>query len=303
MVKIDENSSEFWELSYQVHRYLQNYSNAELEVRYKHLFKAEHYLKDWFDSRAPISVYKSPLYWKRKLFLIRAEYLLRGINPPPVELPKIASLNKAMRKAAQHKDIIVRFDEKRYAKGIYADGRLRVKLATEFADGKLNEARRDTEREKTRRQLGSTVRITTQDGNTIPIIGDLYRKSTYATGYNGYIWCASNSLDAYMFAEFSADACVVIHQPDSFVERLNTAVQKLLPRWYFHHNPIMYFDPSEPISTNEYKDAFMTKEIRYAYQKEYRYLWVPTLDQRVPADAYYDIELGSLADIAEYHEL
>lgn len=303
MGNIDENSPEIWGFSYQIHRYLKNYSGVELATRYKDLLKAEHYLKNWLDSRAPISVYKSPLYWQRKLHLIETEFHLRGMQPPSVELPQSISLCDAMSPASQRKGIIVRYDQKKYAKEVYRHGRLRVKLATEFADGSLNEARRDQEREKTRRQLGSSVKITTGDGKTIPVIGDVYNTSTYAPNYNGYTWCASNSLDSYMFGEFSADACVVINDSDVFQKRLNAVMQELLPGWYFHHNPIMYFDPLEPISRNEYQDAFMTKEIKYAYQKEYRFLWVPTSGQRVPKCKYFDIELGSLIGFADYYEL
>lgn len=302
MSEIDQNSSEIWEFAYQVHRYLKNYSDADLEARFRDILKSEHYLKDWLDSRAPITVYNSPLYWQRKLFLIRKEYGLRGVIPPTVELPQTKPLNDVMQAAGRQKDIIVRYDKKKFAQGVYEHGRLRVKLATEFADGSLTDAQRDTEREKTRRHLGSSVTITTQDGRKIPVIGDLYRTSTYAPNYNGYTWCASNALDAYMFDEFEADACVVIHDAEAFSKRLNSAMQKHLTGWYFHHNPIMYFDPPEPISPNEYQDAFMTKEIRYAYQKEYRFLWVPTSGQRVPECKYFDIELGSLADLADYHE-
>jgi hypothetical protein len=72
----------------------------------------------------------------------------------------------------------------------------------------------------------------------------------------------------------------------------------MLHGWGFHHNPVEYFDPYERIK-NEYLNAGMCKDFRFAYQREYRFLWFPQNNQ-VP-EGFKFISLGSLRDLAEVH--
>ena len=99
-----------------------------------------------------------------------------------------------------------------------------------------------------------------------------------------------------MFEAFGADTCVVIRRPDVFAQRLDNAAKAQLEGWYFHHNPIEYFDPYE-ISKNQYLNARMCKDFRFAYQREYRLLWMCPMSREASGFMYLD--LGPLDDIAE----
>jgi hypothetical protein len=104
--------------------------------------------------------------------------------------------------------------------------------------------------------------------------------------------------DLSLFDDFGADSCVIIKDPETFAARLKTAFASILPGWYFHHNPVEYFDPYER-KRNEYFDAAMCKDFRFAYQREYRFLWFS--QQGDDAVDFKFSEAGSLEDIAELH--
>ena len=83
----------------------------------------------------------------------------------------------------------------------------------------------------------------------IPIIGDL--KRSVSTSSNYYTLCLSCDFEPIIFEEFNNDACVVVKNPEEFARRLEQETKEQLPGWYFHHNPIEYFDPHAPIK-NQY---------------------------------------------------
>jgi hypothetical protein len=71
-----------------------------------------------------------------------------------------------------------------------------------------------------------------------------------------------------------------------------------LDGWYFYHNPVEYFDPYE-MSANQYFNAAMCKDFRFAYQREYRFLWMPMGGQE--AEGFKFLELDLLKELAELH--
>ena len=75
---------------------------------------------------------------------------------------------------------------------------------------------------------------------------------------------------------------------------------KLLSEWYFHHNPIEYYDPNEP-TKNQYFDVSMCKIFSYAYQMEYRFLWDPL--NKGNAKDHIIVDIGPLTDICELYVL
>jgi hypothetical protein len=101
-----------------------------------------------------------------------------------------------------------------------------------------------------------------------------------------------------LFTDFKADACIVIKDADLFARRIEVAASSQLPGWRFYHNPVEYFDPYQ-ILINEHFDAWTFKDFKFAYQREYRFIWVPQHDA-VP-DGFKFLRLGNLSDLAEVH--
>lgn len=109
----------------------------------------------------------------------------------------------------------------------------------------------------------------------------------------------STDFEPQIFEEFrDYDSCVIIKDPDLFASRLEESTRRLLPDWYFHHNPVEYFDPCEPYK-NQYFNPIRCKDFRFAYQMEYRVSWHP--QKNGPAKDYIDLCLGSLEDICDLH--
>lgn len=102
-----------------------------------------------------------------------------------------------------------------------------------------------------------------------------------------------------LFTDFDeADACVIIKDAELFARRIEIAAAAQLPGWHFHHNPVDYFDPYERLE-NEYFDTAMSKNFKFAYQREYRFLWF-SQNGAVP-DGFKLLKLGSLGNLAEVY--
>lgn len=103
--------------------------------------------------------------------------------------------------------------------------------------------------------------------------------------------------DPDLCADFKADACVIIRDPEEFARRLRAAATGLKD-WYFHFSPVEYFDTHER-RQHERIDNAMSKDFRFAYQRETRFIWAGF---GRTASGHIDLELGPLADIAIYTE-
>jgi len=101
-----------------------------------------------------------------------------------------------------------------------------------------------------------------------------------------------------MFEEFGYDSCVIIKDPEQFAARIENSSRDFLQNWYFHHNPIEYFDPYEPYK-NQYLDPVMCKDFRFTYQMEYRFIWHPL--NFGSAKDYVFLTIGALNDICDLY--
>jgi hypothetical protein len=174
-------------------------------------------------------------------------------------------------------------------------GRVRIGPASYYQNAELDAARRDDELKKSLLMPGGYTKINTQDGKQILIIEDIIW-SVRAQNY--YALCMSCDWDPALLTAFGADTCVAIRMPEVFAQRLKAAANPQLRGWYFHHDPISYFDPYE-VRMKQHLDACMCKDFRFAYQREYRFLW--THLEGADARGFKYLDLGRLDDIAEIH--
>ena len=176
-------------------------------------------------------------------------------------------------------------------------GEIRISPASFYKDGPVSDHRTDDELNKKRSFPGQHSRITTMEGKGISIIGDVHE--TVSNGVNYYALCMSTDFEPQIFEEFSDyDSCVIIKDPEQFAARIEASSRNALPNWYFHHNPVEYFDPCEPYK-NQYFDPVMCKDFRFAYQMEYRVIWHP--QEYGSAKDYIFLRLGSLEDICDLY--
>lgn len=290
---------EFWELEYQVHRYLGRMSDAELIPRHKSIIRNMKALLSTDRDIIPIQSFLSSWFWIRKEHQTRLEFHLRGASVPgPIDPQSLLSGLAVAPLRPRHPnaaDVLFRYGQRKYMSSMLSDGVIRIAPASQYRNMKGDLARFDEECTKTSFLPGQYTQVAAMDGHVVPIKGDICR-SVSAPNY--YVLCMSCDWDLSLFDDFGANSCVAIKDPETFAARLGTASVPVLPGWSFHHNPVQYFDPYERIP-NEHFDAAMCKDFRFTYQREYRFLWFsPQGDDAVD---FKSLEVGSLEDVAELH--
>jgi hypothetical protein len=290
---------EFWEFQYEIYRYLGRVSDDELIERYRSLLRNMKSLVGPDRHLIPIQSFLSSWYWYRKEHQTRLEFAMRDkplpVSPPdgsfdatPVDAP-------ARPRSPNAGDVLFRYGKRTYMEAMVLQGHARIGPASFYQSLELGAARADEERAKHSFMPGQYTKVTTQDGRPIPVIGDI-RQTVSAPNY--YALSLSCDWDLSLYSAFDADACVVIRKPEELAHRLEVAAKEQLENWYFHHNPIEYFDPYE-MAKNHYFDAAMCKDFRFAYQREYRFIWMNLEGQE--ASGFRHLNLGPLDNIAEVH--
>lgn len=123
-----------------------------------------------------------------------------------------------------------------------------------------------------------------------------------ATDY--WTFCLSELLDPRLFSDFEANACVII-KVEPFFERLARMMQFVKPGAQLGFDRVTYDDPLGAYAPNrpDYVSPDripMTKLFRYAYQKEVRFVWLPTPHQEKLSS--FELHLGPLCGFAEFLE-
>lgn len=290
---------ELWELEYRTYRYLERIPDEELTARYSGILKNMRAIVSRDRHVIPLVSFLSSWYWYRKEHQTRLEFHLRGVElpaPPPAgPLDNLQPNAPARPSHPNAGDLIFRYTAAHWAQQMVDNGALRLTPASRYGDSEMNVARNDVECEKTSYMPGQHVRITTLDGREIPVKGNV-SKAISAPDY--YVLSMSCDWDDALFDDFESNACVMIHRPEGFAGLLSRAASAQLPGWYSHHNPVEYFDPYEMIP-NHGVTAGNSKDFAYAYQREYRFQWMPLNGERTRG--YIDLELGPLKYVAEMH--
>ena len=105
----------------------------------------------------------------------------------------------------------------------------------------------------------------------------------------------STALSPRLFLDFDADACLIIKEPNNFINRILESFAKQCPYWYGRPEIVEYVDPLKP--SFKKVDVFKTKHFRYAYQKEIRLVWLPSNPQKELQ--HQEIEIGNIKSFSE----
>jgi len=291
---------EFWEFQYQVYRYLERVTDGLLIERYKDILRNMKALISRDRDAIPIQSHLSSWYWFRKEYQTRLEFALRDVSLPVASPHDITFNNEVMGAPIRPRhpnagDVLFRYDKRPHIEKLAHEGQIRIRPASDFQQMERDRARQDEECSKKSFLAGAHARITTQDGRNIPILGNVEQTVSMP---NYYVFCMACDWDPELFTDFEADTCMVIKDAELFARRIEISAASQLPGWYFHHSLVQYFDPYERLR-NEYFDAGISKNFRFAYQREYRFLWF-SQDGDVP-DGFKFLELGSLGNLAEVH--
>lgn len=221
-----------------------------------------------------------------------SEDVLAHVQHPKVRYARLPSEYLAL---ASRRDVLLKFGKRAHMESLFEQGQIRIAPASGYQDPSLNPAVHDDELSfESIAPPGFTVAVSTKpEGLFVPVGGmrELRMKSTSPTDY--FVYCMSFSAQPRLFGDFEADACVVFTNPNEFVARVATAVQPVLPGYAHAHGKVSYADPhfyhGRPVIA-------MTKHFRFAYQREFRLIWVPpaTRMELTP----FCITVGGLKEIA-----
>jgi hypothetical protein len=287
---------EAWELEYQVVRYLVNLSLEDLRKRHDELLRNMAALSSPDRHVIPINSFLSSWFWYRKEHQTRLEFRLRGepgpaaLGAPTADRPA-DGVPRPKHPNAAH--IVYKYGRRDHMESLVQAGKLRIGPAAYYLDTDIGAARTDNELAKASYLTGGTTTVKTSDGRVQPIIDDL-KRTTSAPNY--FLFCVAADWDPALAVDFGVDTCAIIENEEEFSRRLTRATDAVLPDWLFHRNPVDYFDPYER-RKNEHIDPVMSKDFKFAYQREFRYIWInPAAPE--PKDFLF-LDLGPLTDIAQ----
>ena len=115
-----------------------------------------------------------------------------------------------------------------------------------------------------------------------------------------YLFCFTAGFEIRLFADFKANACVVIHDQSEFERRLIRGARHALPGWNVQVDHARYHDPynmPRPISDHG-AEVLFCKHFGYMYQREWRLVVRPEPPTAGPLPDLA-VSIGSLTDISE----
>ncbi len=300
---------ELWRMQYRQRRYLQRANMQEIQARSEDLLNN---LGD-FDAQGRFS-FKDPRIEEQWIVLfthVLEELSLRGqghqamlrrggsFDPKrSVNCKRAAELWTG--RDLQRGTYLLKFGKLEHLRLALDVGTFRIASANYYRDPSLNFAIQDSELEFTEELYGAKVHyppnrdysIPENQWKEMPIIGNV--KSTRRLPGDYYVACFAQSYEYRLFDDFGYEACLVIKDIRRFIDAVGWCVHEQLPGWKFLLGPVEYRDPYHPA---ENIDLFFCKHFRYAYQREFRFVWQSPKPIEELKPIY--LELGPLNDYCE----
>lgn len=309
-MKLDEH----WQQEYRADRYLEYLSDDDLMQRTKDILVNVLVINNdgKIGPHPPTSA--EGHYWMRRWIEALEEFRIRFSHYPAgltdgsmkdtcIPNPANPIIDKAIKiikdKNLEEGTYLVKYGEQKYLKPAIQNGEIRVSPASFYQDPSLNHAIQDDELSCSVHLHPSKVKLEAYDPITSKSKGKLNPTSnvTIKIGSNTdyYVYCLSTVFRPRLFVDFSADSCLLLTNPQQFLLRLTTAVNKQLPGWEKYLIRVTYFDPLKP--EKKRIDSFSCKHFRYAYQKEWRLIWLPP--KNTDKLNHILIQIGNCEDVCE----
>ena len=320
----------WWEKEYVEHPYMRALPMKDLNERFHDLSSNMLMISD--GGKVGIQIASSGVEWARYLQHVHAEASVRELPfpffldkrhepdwsrdglPSSVKSRHSASAFNAVKAWAEaggdRQFSVVKYGKRGDMERFLRDGEVLVRPSTTFDDEKFNRAQRDDENSV------DVFGARTKDGTAVPAsdlpgwFGDQYSMTNFSstTDRDYMLYCMSSTLSPTLFSQFgnTYNACVLIHDMEEFVTRMDLGRRERFPLGEFVHGHCWttYIDPlgAIPLTPKPAKKSSaipipFLKHFRHAYQKEYRFVWLPTEPRRGFEKAC--ISIGSLEDIAE----
>lgn len=221
-----------------------------------------------------------------------------------LDWPNLQSAVAPFRLSKQtHSQVLVKYGKAIHLRDALNAGKVLINPASAYDDASLNTAMRDDELELVvyRRSKLYTL-LVDRYGIALRPPGPVHgiKQEVLRAPTNYYVYCMSMLRSFRMFGDFEYDAALIIHDIRTFVRRLGERVRAQLgPGWSWSARPIRYIDPlrTQPDSLN----VVECKHFSYAYQHEYRLVWLP--DEPVSTLKPFFVEIEPSGDCSHLVEL
>jgi hypothetical protein len=215
--------------------------------------------------------------------------------------PSAATAERARRLEAQlptSDSLLFRFSAHRHMEELIEVGGLLMQQASTFKD-QDNLSVRDDEL-----ALQFDRYVSEDEAATIPHIGPWMnqmgcRQISISLDCPDFLTlCMTDAINYRMISDWQAEAAVIIHNPSEFQARLTRAAAALLgDRGRMEYGRVHYIDPYFPLTS---KDVAFCKHIKFAYQREVRFV---LRDREATGFDERKLFLGPLKDIATLVDL
>lgn len=183
---------------------------------------------------------------------------------------------------------LYRYSKRRWLERSLFLGEFRLMPASYYKGLEADSARQDDELCRLRSVAPADVQITGDDGRIIVPIGDVEFTTRLLRDY--LMACFSTRWDPVDGGGFGGcDACLVIHDPEEFLERMHVELDRVIPGGSSVDSPVSYGLP-HPLGVAYSKPAF------FADQYEHRLTVLPPDDRPL---SELIIRIGSIESIAE----
>ena len=296
----DAEQDKLWRAMYRERRYLKDATVDQVRRRFRGIWQNAYSIGRDGGSRRRDDL--------RNLELLAHVLEEMSIRRMPLGDPETGTYKNARRAAelwdriaVEDRSYLLKFGQSRYIVAMHERGTVQVSPATSYNDPSLNAAIHDDELEFTRLLFDAKVHfppgndptVTREQWLPIPVIGSVRHTVKMVSNY--YVACFAMRYDYRLFDDFGYDACLVIRDPQWFIDTLQISGHKALPGWQFCSLPVTYSDPfNSPMCLD---DIAFTKDISYAYQREFRAVWEPPSEQHGCKPVF--LELGPLSDYCD----
>jgi hypothetical protein len=225
--------------------------------------------------------------------LLREENLLRFVSEISQKAAKrLSSIS------LQPGHVFIKFGKREHMESLYDTGTLRLQPANYFARTGHNGAVRDDELAFSGSAALSRDDVVKLVKNPEDVPRDAQEQRidmTFKYRTDFWLYCMTNSVEPRLFVDFVADSCVIIRDREKFRAMLLEATASHLKGSLVREGSVAYQDPLFQPPAKLFMP--LVKHFRYAYQDEYRFVWLPP--SPVQEVANIDLQIGALKAFSE----
>jgi hypothetical protein len=284
---------------YKRNRYLMSLTNDALSRRTEDVFSNMFWITE--DGKTGLDIRNPQFqYWSDLNSELQQEYLFRGTLlkdcyslfrrenfPQSVFATNVRGKGLISAPPSLRQGFLFRYSKKQFLERLLRRGTLCLNPGSGYKDPSLNASVRDDEL-SAEILFDPFLMLRNEQPSRL-------RRAKVTSRTDYYALCMSSRFGNRLLLDFEAEACLIIRDPQAFLQRIKAAAVDRLPEWNIELNKVEYFDPLRANPTQV--DLTWSKHFRFAYQDEVRLACVPP--NPIAKLAPVLLEIGNLEDIAE----